>query len=75
MNSKNINLQVNGMHCGSCANKISDGIKSIQDDATIEINLEARNVSINYDANKTNASSLQNKIIESGFSIESISLS
>lgn len=75
MNIKNINLQVNGMHCGSCANKITEGIKSIQDDATIDINLETRNVLISYDASKTSASSLQNKIIESGFSIESISLS
>ena len=72
--NKSVNLKVNGMHCGGCANKVKKSLDSLNIPHSVEINVEKGLVNINYNSEQTTIAVLKKSIEENGFQVESIEL-
>ena len=68
---KTIKMEVEGIKCGSCVNKISthfSGLKSIEE---VTVSLEDKTVTISVEDEVSNMK-MRNEIIELGFKVNSI---
>ncbi|MFT6070465.1 MAG: copper chaperone CopZ [Bacteriovoracaceae bacterium] len=68
---KTVNMEVEGIKCGSCVNKISThflGLKSIEE---VIVSLEDKTVTIRAEDEVSNMK-MRNEIIELGFKVNSI---
>lgn len=72
--NKSVNIKVNGMHCGGCANKIKKSIESLNIEHTADINVEAGIVNIKYDSAQSSIAVLKSNIEKVGFQVESVEL-
>lgn len=72
--NKSVNIKVNGMHCGGCANKIKKSIESLNIEHTVDINVEAGVVNIKYDSAQSSIAVLKSNIEKVGFQVESVEL-
>jgi copper chaperone len=72
--NKSVNLKVNGMHCGGCANKIKKSIEEMNIEHAVDINIESGKVNIKYDSEKSTIAALKNSIEKVGFQVESVEL-
>ncbi len=72
--NKSVNLKVNGMHCGGCANKIKKSLDALNIEHSVDINVENGKVNIKYDSEKSTIATLKNSIETAGFQVESVEL-
>jgi copper chaperone len=68
---KTINMDVEGMKCGSCVNKISSHFKGLQNIEDIIVSLENKTVTITAEDEVSNMK-MRNDISELGFTVLSI---
>jgi len=59
---KNVKFVSNSIHCGGCANKIKTAVTAVDGVSGVDINLESKVVSINYDDAKVNPEKIQEAI-------------
>lgn len=63
-------LAVKGMHCASCANIIERKLKKIPGVASVQVNYGTETVTISFDEQQTNLSTLSNLVKPLGYSFE-----
>jgi copper chaperone len=68
---KTINMEVEGMKCGSCVNKITSHFKGLQNIEDIIVSLENKTVTITAEDEVSNMK-MRNDISELGFTVLSI---
>ncbi len=71
---KNIKLMVNGIHCNGCANKIKNGINSIDNESKVDVNISTGEVRISFDGEKNSLAEIKSTISSVGFSVESVEI-
>ena len=74
MNEKKVKFKVNGMHCEGCANKIKNGLVSLESECKTDIEVSNGIVNVTFNSNKTNVADIKNKILSVGFQVESVEL-
>lgn len=65
-----VTFGVKGMSCGHCKMAVEKALKGIDGVLGAEVNLEAANVSITYNDEKTNLDQLKDAVKESGYQPE-----
>ena len=68
---KTLNIEVEGINCGGCINKISNHFQNIDGISDTEVSLEGQTVTIIADERLSNMK-IRNDLIELGFSVKSI---
>ena len=68
---KILNIEVEGMNCGGCVNKISNHFQIIDGISDTKVSLERQTVTIISDESLSNMK-VRNDLIELGFSVKSI---
>ena len=72
--NKNVKLKVNGIHCNGCANKIKNGITSLDSESHVDVNVSTGEVRVSFDGEKSTLAEIKNIISNVGFSVESVEL-
>ena len=65
---KELNLNVKGMHCEGCENRIKRGLSSLENILEVEANHEEGLVKIKYE-NNLNIDLIKNKLVDLGFEV------
>ena len=68
---KTLNIEVEGMHCGACVNKISNHFQNIDGISDTKVSLEKQTVTIIGSDGLSNMK-IRNDLIELGFSVKSM---
>jgi copper chaperone CopZ len=68
---KTLNIEVEGMNCGGCVNKISNHFQNVDGISDTKVNLEGQTVTIIADDGLSNMK-VRNDLIELGFSVKSM---
>ncbi len=68
---KTLSIEVEGMNCGGCVNKISNHFENIDGISDTKVSLEGQIVTIIADDDLSNMK-VRNDLIELGFSVKSI---
>ena len=72
MNEKNeANLQISGMTCAACANRIEKGLKKVEGVHEANVNFALEKTKIMYDPTKTNPQQFKEKVESLGYGIVS----
>ncbi len=71
---KKLKLQVNGIHCMGCANKIKNSISSLNVEHQTDVNVESGEVKVSFDQSKASVNDIKTKITEVGFQVESVEI-
>ncbi|MBD8071498.1 heavy metal translocating P-type ATPase [Bacillus sp. PS06] len=66
---KETSLQITGMTCAACANRIEKGLKKIEGVEEASVNLALEKSLIKYDADKTSFEAFESKIESLGFGV------
>jgi P-type Cu+ transporter len=66
--NKNIHLQLDGMHCASCASIIERSIKKVPGVKTVNVNFASEKASVIFDESKSPAQSLLDAVKKAGYS-------
>lgn len=72
--NKTVTMQVNGIHCGGCANKIKKSIEELGVEQTTEVDVNTGAVKVQFDGNKASVADIKSKIAAVGFQVESVNL-
>jgi copper chaperone len=65
MKTKQIN--VDGMSCGHCVETIENAVGQMVGVSQVQVSLENKNVSVDFDENQTSLEDIKGKIVEVGF--------
>lgn len=68
---KTLNIEVEGINCGGCVNKISNHFQNVDGIEETKVSLEGQLVTIIADDDLSNMK-VRNDLIELGFSVKSI---
>ncbi|MEI2317549.1 heavy metal translocating P-type ATPase [Bacillus paramobilis] len=68
---KEINLQISGMTCAACANRIEKGLKKVEGVHDANVNFALEKTKIMYDPQKTNPQQFKQKVESLGYGIVS----
>jgi copper chaperone len=60
-------FQVNGMTCGGCARAVTNAVKTVDEAATVQVDLASKRVTVESSADAAN---LQSAIGEAGYEVE-----
>ncbi|GAE90062.1 copper chaperone CopZ [Acetivibrio straminisolvens] len=63
------NLTVEGMSCNHCVNSIKKAVGSLQGVDNVDVDLEAKKVTVEYDSSKLNVETIKNTIEEQGYDV------
>ncbi len=66
-NQKQSTLQITGMTCASCANRIEKGLSKMEGVESANVNFALERASVSYDPEKVNASDLETTIQKLGY--------
>ncbi|TCP62144.1 heavy metal translocating P-type ATPase [Baia soyae] len=69
MSTKQIVLQISGMTCAACANRIEKGLSKIDGVVEANVNFALEQVTVSYDPDQTNIHELEEKIVSLGYQI------
>lgn len=69
MASKETSLQITGMTCAACANRIERGLKKLEGVEEATVNLTLEKSLIVYDPSKTNVEAIRQKIRDLGYDV------
>ena len=62
-------IGVDGMTCGHCSETIQKTVGGIDGVNSVKVNLEAKQVAVDFDPDKTELRSIHDRIKEAGFSL------
>ena len=65
------NIHVNGMTCGHCAETVTKAVQSLGGIAHIHVDLEKKQVEVEFDESQTDLKTISSKIDEVGFEVVS----
>ncbi|MFP3513876.1 heavy metal-associated domain-containing protein, partial [Peribacillus sp. SIMBA_075] len=68
---KEANLQISGMTCAACANRIEKGLKKVEGVHDANVNFALEKTKIMYDPHKTNPQQFKEKVESLGYGIVS----
>ena len=68
---KEANLQISGMTCAACANRIEKGLKKVDGVHDANVNFALEKTKIMYDPQKTNPQQFKEKVVSLGYGIVS----
>ncbi len=71
MKQKEANLQISGMTCAACANRIEKGLKKVEGVHDANVNFALEKTKIMYDPQKTNPQQFKEKVESLGYGIVS----
>ncbi|HEY0843745.1 MAG TPA: heavy-metal-associated domain-containing protein [Noviherbaspirillum sp.] len=63
-------LQVTGMTCGSCANKVTNALKAVAGVLNVTVSLPTKTVSVQFDEQRADLTQLRSAIAEAGYGVE-----
>lgn len=63
---------IEGMHCGSCANRVEKAIRQLPGVSSATVSLETAQVEVDYDSTKVDAASIQKQIVAAGYKAQSL---
>jgi copper chaperone len=58
------NIQVEGMTCGHCVETVSQAVNSLDGISQVSVDLDKKQVSVDFDENRTNGDAISSKISE-----------
>ena len=61
-------LQITGMTCAACANRIEKGLKKLEGVAEANVNFALEKASVTYNPNQISVSAMEEKILDLGYS-------
>lgn len=67
---QHITLSVDGMTCGGCVASVTKVLGALPGVAKVEVSLENKNASIDYEAGKTGVDDMKRAIVDAGFETE-----
>jgi copper chaperone len=67
MNMQQATLKVEGMSCNHCLNAVEGAVKSVG--AVGKVNLELKNVTVEYDDTKVNLDTIKEAIVNQGYDV------
>jgi len=62
-------LKVEGMTCQHCVQTITEALKNLNGLNTVHVDLDKKEVSVEYDENETSQQEISDKIVEVGFEL------
>lgn len=62
-------LQVPGMHCGGCANRIEEAVKHIEGVRRVKADFMAHTVDVAFDSDKVDAAAVRSVIGKTGYEV------
>lgn len=62
-------IQVNGMTCGHCVETVTQAVNSIDGISQVSVDLEKKQVSVDFDESRTDMGAVSAKITEVGFEV------
>ena len=65
----NQTLNVEGMTCGHCVQTIKEAVNNLVGISKVEVDLENKQVAVEYDKALVNLDSITDKIVEIGFEV------
>jgi copper chaperone len=68
--SEFLSLTVSGMKCGGCESNVTAKLKTIEGIRSVKASSQDKEVSIEYDADKTNLNDIKDAIIKAGYTVE-----
>lgn len=68
-NIKETNLQISGMTCAACSNRIEKGLNKLDGVETANVNLTLERTNVKYDPEKINVEDIENKIKDLGYDV------
>ncbi len=60
-------INVDGMSCGHCVETIENAVGKMGGVNQVQVSLENKKVSVNFDENQTTIEDIKGKIVEAGF--------
>ena len=66
---KNQVINVNGMSCDHCVQTITKALTEVNGVATVQVDLEKKIVTVDFEENQTDLKTISNKITEVGFEV------
>ncbi len=64
-------IHVEGMTCGHCAETVTQAVNSIKGISQVKVDLDKKQVTVDFDENRTDLGEISSKIIEVGFEVVS----
>jgi len=65
------NIQVEGMTCGHCVETVTQAVNSLDGISRVTVDLDKKQVSVDFDESRTDPDAISSKIIEVGFEVVS----
>lgn len=65
----NQTLNVEGMTCGHCAQTVKEAVSKLAGINRVEVDLEKKQVTVEFDADQAKLESITEKIVEVGFEV------
>ena len=62
-------LQVPGMHCGGCANRIEDALKHVEGVRRVKADFMAHTVDVAFDSEKVDETTVRSVIEKTGYEV------
>jgi len=62
-------LKVEGMTCQHCVQTITEALKNLNGLNTVHVDLDKKEVGVEYDENETSQQEISDKIVEVGFEL------
>ena len=63
-------IQVDGMTCGHCVETVTQAVQSLQGIQKVTVDLDKKQVALDYDEQKIGLASISAKITEVGFEVK-----
>lgn len=64
-------IQVEGMTCGHCVETITKAVRSLEGISQVSVDLDQKQVHVDFDETRTDAQAIASKINEVGFEVVS----
>ena len=64
-------IQVEGMTCDHCVATVTQAINALDGISRVSVNLETKQVSVDFDENRVDMKAVASKIVEVGFEVAS----
>jgi copper chaperone len=64
-------IQVEGMTCGHCVETVTQAVNSLDGIGKVSVDLDKKQVSVDFDESLTDPDTISSKIIEVGFEVVS----
>lgn len=65
-----ITLKINGIHCMGCVNRIEKIVSHLEGIETVQVDLDSKSATIQYDHNKIALNEIKEAIEDAGFEVE-----